>query len=60
MNNVWASSEKLYNHEFSRQYRAYKLRQKQARIMIMNDKSFAFRLAANCALPAISEKVWSK
>ena len=59
MNNVNDKNLPLYHHEFSRQYRAYKVKQKQGRIMALYGKSFAFRLAANCALPAISEKNWS-
>jgi hypothetical protein len=32
--------------------------QKQAKVMAMTGKSFSFRLAANCALPAIHVKNW--
>lgn len=49
----WGYTEAEYAHDM----RNNSTKRKQVRIMNMN-KSFAFRLAANCALPAISEKIW--
>lgn len=48
-----------YTHaEYALDMRNNETKRKQAKIMNMK-KGYAFRLAANCALPAISEKNWS-